>query len=211
MRSFFEEHKLDNSNGLSKSRVKKIRHSVLAQVEECKPMKKRFNFKPLVIAAAAIATMALSAVTVNALSSGDNPLIKINGKMIDAYYTSYIDEFGFTVDIYMVDFPEEILMNPPKNADPAPVGELRVLEIDDTFVLVDEAGDEFQIGGGSTWAFGKYVQITKNKEEETGYDLGYDGGGVREEYGIEILYSPNDKSLSIKYYKNLFDTIADMF
>lgn len=68
MRSFFEEHGLDES--LSENRARKIKYSVLARVEGEKPMKKNFKFKPLVIAAAAAATMALSVVTVNGATNG---------------------------------------------------------------------------------------------------------------------------------------------
>lgn len=69
MRSFFEEHKLDN-DGLSEERINNIKASVLARAEEVKPMKKRFKFKPLVIAAAVVGAMALSAVSVNAATNG---------------------------------------------------------------------------------------------------------------------------------------------
>lgn len=208
MRRFFKEHRLDNDS-LSEDRINKIRCSVLSQVKGDKPVKKRFKFKPLVIAAAAIATMAMSAVTVNALSSGDNPPIKINGKTVDAYFTSYVDECGHTVDIYVVEFPKEILMSPPKDADPEPVGELKAVhnfDADDSIVLVDEAGNTFSRG-----LFGKYIQVCINKNGEAGYIYGHNGGGVKEQYGMEISYSPNDKSLSIEYHKNLFDTIGDIF
>lgn len=213
MRRFFEEHRLDN-DGLSKARVKKIKTSVLARIEEDKPMSKRFKFKPFVIAAAVIATTAMSAVTVNALSSGDDPPIKINGKTVDAYFTSYVDECGHTVDIYVVEYPEEILMNPPKDADPAPVGELKAVhnfDVDDSVVLVDEAGNEFPFSGGNTGLFGKEVLICIQKDGESGHNYSHDGGGVKPEYGMEMLYNPSDKSLSIEYHKNLFNTIGDIF
>lgn len=208
MRRFFEEHKFDN-DGLSEERINNIKTSVLARVKEGNPMKKRFKFKPLVIAAAAMATMAVSAVTVNALSTGDNPPIKINGKTIDAYFTSYVDECGHTVDIYVVDFPEDILMALPQYSEPQPVGELKAVhdfDVDDSIVLVDEEGNTFN---GSF--FGKYVQVCIQKEGETGYNYGFNGGGVKESYDMEILYSPADKSLSIEYHQSLFDTIGDMF
>ena len=69
MRRFFEEHKLD-TDGLSEERINNIKASVLARVEGDKPMKKWFKFKPLVIAAAVVGAMALSAVSVNAATNG---------------------------------------------------------------------------------------------------------------------------------------------
>ncbi|MCM1167018.1 MAG: hypothetical protein NC299_11585 [Lachnospiraceae bacterium] len=222
MRSFFEEHGLDES--LSENRARKIKYSVLARVEGEKPMKKKFRFKPLIIAAAAVAAAAASTVTVNALSSGENPPIKINNKSVEAYYTSYVDECGHTVDIYMVDFPEEILMSPPKDRSPAPVGELRIIhgdfDTEDSLTLVDEEGNEFPVLAGSMnngfalvntdWMFGKYFQVVISKEGETGHNYFHDGGGVKYCYDMSIQYSPADKSLCVEYHKNLFDTISDI-
>lgn len=220
MRRFFEEHRLDNDS-LSKGRVNSIKRSVLARTEEDKPMKKHFKFKPLIIAAAAAATMAMSAVTVNALSSGDDALIKINGKTVDAYYSSYVEESGYTVEIYMVDYPEEVLINPPKDVPPEPVGEMKLADeynvSDDYIELVDEEGNRFPLGrgSGSVWTFGKYVMVCITKTDEngrmTGYSYGCNGGGEKEEYGTDIYYDPNSKTLSVEFHKNLFDTIGDIF
>ena len=90
MRRFFEEHKLDN-DGLSEERINNIKASVLTRTEEVMPMKKRFKFKPLVIAAVIVGTMALSVVTVNAATNGEflNGIFKTHGS--NAFTTKYGD------------------------------------------------------------------------------------------------------------------------
>ena len=90
MRRFFEEHRLDN-DGLSKKRINKIKASVLARTEEVKPMKKRFKFKPLVIAAAVFGTMALSVVTVNAATNGEFLSMIFHTHGSNAFTTKYGD------------------------------------------------------------------------------------------------------------------------
>jgi len=83
VRNFFEEHKLDNIERLSENRVNKVKYSVLSRVEGDKPMKKRFKFKPLVIAAAMIATaMASSLVTLAAGNGQTTYSVKINGENV---------------------------------------------------------------------------------------------------------------------------------
>ena len=88
MRRFFEEYKLDNE-GLSEERINNIKTSVLARTEEVKPMKKRFKFKPLVIAAAAVGTMALSVVTVNAATNGEFLSMIFHTHGSNAFTTKY--------------------------------------------------------------------------------------------------------------------------
>lgn len=89
MRDFFDGCKLSDS--LSENRVNKIKYSVLSRVEGDKPMKKRFNLKPLIIAAVVMATMALSVVTVNAATNGEflSRIFKTHGS--NAFTTKYGD------------------------------------------------------------------------------------------------------------------------
>ncbi|MDE7362847.1 MAG: hypothetical protein K2N38_13040 [Oscillospiraceae bacterium] len=125
MRRFFEEHKLDNSNGFSKKRVKKIRHSVLARVEEDKSVKKRRFIKPLIIAAAIAVTAAASTLAVGASSNGEpSYAVRINGEnvpftveVIDGEAITYTFEAtGETIDAYETgvvikyELPEEIVI-----------------------------------------------------------------------------------------------------
>lgn len=212
MRRFFETHKLDNAC-LPEERVKMIRLSVLSRVKEEQQMRKRFKIKPLIIAAA-IATMAASAVTVNALSSGEDPIFKINGKIVNGYYTSYVDENDRTVEIYLLDYPEEILRERPADADPPPVGELRaVYDLSDQkyCAVVDENGNEFPFGNSGSSFFGKDITVNIKKEGETTHTFGVSGGGIDPEYDIDYILNLDTKTFTIEYHKNLFNTIGDFF
>lgn len=97
MRRFFEEHKLDTED-LSENRVKNIKASVLARIEEDKPMKKRFKFKPLVIAAAMIATAAASAIVTSAAGNGQPTyLITINGNRVPWSVETVEEDIQYTM------------------------------------------------------------------------------------------------------------------
>lgn len=219
MRRFFETHKLDNAC-LPEERVKMIRLSVLSRVKEEQQMRKRFKIKPLIIAAAAIATMAASAVTVNALSSGEDPIFKINGKIVNGYYTSYVDENDRTVEIYFIEYPEEILVDPPADCKPGPVGELKAvydynsLGRDSMYIgVIDETGKEFIDGECGTSFFGKEIFINIEKEGEPGYMISWGRGimDVDPEYDMDYVLDMDKKIFSMEYHKNLFNTIGDFF
>lgn len=71
-----EEHAADKS-------AENIKTAVLSRIEEEKPMKKRFKIKPLIIAAAMLATAALSAVVTSAAGNGQPTyIITVNGEEV---------------------------------------------------------------------------------------------------------------------------------
>lgn len=143
MRRFFEEHKLDNE-GLSENRVNKIKYSVLSQVEEDKPMKKRRFIKPVLIAAAMIVTAAASSIVTLAAGNGQTTYsVVINGKNVP----------------YKVEIVEEYIQYDAPWGETVParkVEELITYEIPEDFIvegghreLTDVSGEIFAVDSGN--------------------------------------------------------------
>ncbi len=81
----------------SKNRVKNNIDSVrsLIEKEEKSMTKRKLRFKPLIIAAIAVAVSALSLVTVNAATKGAVVKFFMGGEEIEGEYYDYVDEEGF--------------------------------------------------------------------------------------------------------------------
>lgn len=149
MRRFFEEHKLDN-DGLSKARVKNIKTSVLARIEEDKPMKKRFKFKPFVIAAAMIAMAAASAIATSAAGNGQPTyLITINGNRVPWSVETVEEDIQYTMpsgekiaahkteELVTYEIPEEFVV---------PGGNRKVTEVKGE-ITAAESGNQLMVYG----------------------------------------------------------------
>lgn len=149
MRRFFEEHRLDN-DGLSETRVKNIKTSVLARIEEDKPMKKRFKFKPFVIAAAMIATAAASAIVTSAAGNGQPTyLITINGNRVPWSVETVEEDIQYTMpsgekiaahkteELVTYEIPEEFVV---------PGGNRKVTEVKGE-ITAAESGNQLMVYG----------------------------------------------------------------
>lgn len=151
-KEFFVKYEPDGIERLSKTRRNNIKTAVFRRINENEnngePVSAgRFKLKPAFIAAAA-AVLAVTGVTVGALSSP--PEVKLNGNYIEPYYNIYVDTDGATVEILTVELPSEML-GKEKNGM-TPTGELKLGRSDigdiskegySDLWLIDEKGNEY--------------------------------------------------------------------
>lgn len=151
-KEFFKKYEPNGIEKLSKTRRNSIKRLVFSRINETENNNglvsaKRFKLKPAFIAAAA-AVLAVTGVTVGALSSP--PEVKLNGDYIEPYYNVYIDVDGSTVEILTVELPSEML-GEEKNGM-TPTGELKLGRSDIGDIsnegysgiwLIDEKGNEY--------------------------------------------------------------------
>lgn len=101
MRRFFEEHKLDNIEGLSEDRINKIKASVLARTEEDILMKKRRLFKSLVIAVAA--TVAAGVTAVGAIAASEPQVVEVDSVHYEVFRQDELNTLAKQIDGYEVE------------------------------------------------------------------------------------------------------------
>lgn len=152
-KEFFKKYKPYGIEKLSKARRNNIRTAVFSRINETEDNNvlisaRRFKLKPAFIAAAA-AVLAVTGVTVGALSSP--PEVKLNGDYIEPYYNVYIDVDGATVEILAVELPSEMLGE--EKYGMTPTGELKLGRSDigdiskegySDIWLIDENGNEYR-------------------------------------------------------------------
>lgn len=144
MRRFFEEHGLDNVDCLPEERINNVKTSVLARIEEDKPVKKKFRFKLLIIAAAMLVTAAASSIVTLAAGNGQTTYsVVINGNKVP----------------YKVEIVEEYIQYDAPWGETVPerkVEELITYEIPEEFIvegghreLTDVSGEIFAVDSGN--------------------------------------------------------------
>ena len=144
MRRFFEEHRLDNVDCLPEERINNVKTSVLARIEEDKPVKKKFRFKLLIIAAAMLITAAASSIVTLAAGNGQTTYsVVINGNKVP-YKVEIVEEY------IQIDAPWGETVPARK------VEELITYEIPEEFIvegghreLTDVSGEIFAVDSGN--------------------------------------------------------------
>lgn len=202
-KEFFKKYRLDEGEGMSLSRRKKIQDRVLARIENepqtalsgamsepreflsgaaGKPQRaKRLSLVKRAAAAALAAAVVISAVTIGASSSKRTV---INGIEVEPQYTVYLDEDGAKVEIVIYPVPEEALGEEIEGN--TPVGELKVKRFDvqgrnGRPRLVDEEGTEFPVSVNNM-----LVETIITCDGDTEY-VSYGISNIREGWGYSAV------------------------
>ena len=186
MFEFFKKYPLENEKKLSHNRVNKIKYSVLSQIEEEIPMKKRFKIKPLIIAAIMAITALPLAITVGA-SNDEQTMpysVKINGKAVP-FTVEYTRSPNY---LYNWSWDKTVVVH------------------DESTIIKFELPEEIVISGDN-----KISDIHTETYTEDGYNImSSDYGSDFEvmaylKFGYEKRYSNGQYSINIEYDEKMLD------